>query len=242
MRGLSVIFVILIAIAILFFIGKSRVPDMLSGNLSKKLGVPVSIESINFGISDIEIENIEIGNPSGYSLPKAFSADEIEISAPVTELLKEHIVIDQIEVDNIYLGIEFDTKTSTSGNWTKIFSSFQKRANLNKTTGKEVLIKKLIFKNIRSEIFFRDGSSTKELPIIQRIELTNISTQGGIPTDQLMGTVLAQMLREVFIQQNINNMLKGIFIDTPGKAVDKFLKPFKGFFNAVKREDFEASA
>lgn len=241
MRGLSIVVVVLIAIAILFFIGLSRVPDMLAGNLSKKLGVPVSIESINFGISDIEVKEIEIGNPPGYNLPKAFSAEEIEISAPVTELLKSNIEIDEIEVEDIYLGIEFDTKTSASGNWSKIFSNFQQRAEINKEAGKEVLVKKLVFKNIRTEVLFRDGGSAQQLPVIRQIVLTNVSTKGGIPTDQLMGSVLAQMLKEVFIQQNLNNMLKGIILDAPGKAVDKLVKPFEGFFNAVERDDFEAT-
>ncbi len=241
MRGLSVVFVALIAIAVLFFIGLSRAPDMLAGKLSKKFGVPISIKSINFGFSDIDVREIEIGNPPNYNLPKAFSAEEIKISAPVTEFLKSIIEIYEIDIENIYLGIEFDTKTSTRGNWSKTFSNLQQRGGINKEPSKEVLVKKLVLKNIRTEVLFRDGSSTQQLPLIRQIVLTNVSTKGGIPTDQLVGSVLAQMLKEVFIRQNLNNMLKGIILDGPGKAVEKLVKPFEGFFNAIEHNDFEAT-
>ncbi len=241
MRGFTIFVVVIIAIVVLFFIGLSRVPDMLAGNLSKKFGVPVSIDAMHFRMSEIEVDNIEIGNPKGYTLPKAFSAEEIEISAPLTHFLKEDIVIDEVEVENIYLGLEFDSKTSTKGNWTRIFSNFQQRAGLNQKSGKKILIKKLTFRNIRTEVLFRDEGGVQKLPLIREITLTNISTEGGVPTDQLMGSILGQMLKEVFIQQNMGNMLKGI-IQTPGKAVDTFLKPFEGFFNAVPREDLEYTA
>lgn len=241
MRGFAIFIAIVVAIVVLFFIGLTRVPDMLAGNLSKKFGVPVSIDAMYFRMKEIEVENIEIGNPKGYSLPKAFSAEEIEISAPITHFLKDEVVIDEVEVDGIYLGLEFDTKTSTQGNWTKLFSTFQQRAGLNEKGGKKVHIKKLTFRNIRTEVLFQDSGSVQKLPLISEITLTNISTEGGVSSDQLMGSVLGQMLREVFIQQNMGNMLQGI-IKTPGKAVDTLMKPFEGLFNATSREDVEYTA
>ncbi len=234
MRLSAIIILILIAFVVLFFLGLSRVPDMLANNLSKKLGVSVSIDSMSFRPSKIEVKKIEIGNPRGYSLPKAFSAEEIEIKAPITNYFKEEIVIDQVDVDNIYLGLEFDTTTEAKGNWSRILQHFQKEAHLDEMKGKKILIKKMVFTNIHTELLFRsEGGKVQKLPMIKRIELTNISTQGGFPTDQLMGSVLGQMLKEVFIQQNLNNALRGLLFDSPGKAVDNFLSPFKGLFNAV---------
>ena len=48
MRTIIIILIIIAAIVALFFFGKSRIPDMLANNLSKKLGVAVSIDSMNF--------------------------------------------------------------------------------------------------------------------------------------------------------------------------------------------------
>lgn len=241
MRGFAIFIVIVIVAIVLFFIGLSRVPDMLAGNLSKKFGVPVSIDSMHFGFDEIEVENMEIGNPKGYSLPKAFSAEEIEISTPITHFLKDDIEIDEVEVDNIYLGIEFDSKSSTQGNWTTIFANFKQRTALDEKTGKKIFIKKLTFRNIRTELLFRNNGGVQKLPLIREITLKNISTEGGVPTDQLTGSILGQMIKEVFIQQNMENLLQGI-IQSPGKAVDTFLKPFEGFFNAAEREDLEDTA
>lgn len=243
MRKWTIFLIIVVALGALYFIGVSRVPDILAGNLSKKFGVPVSIDSMHFGLSDVEVEKVEIGNPQGYSLPKAFSAEKIDIDAPATEFFRQHISIDTIEVSDIYLGLEFDTKTSGQGNWTTIFSNFKERAHLEEEKDETIVIKRLVFKNIRTEILFRDGSGgAQKLPLIKEIVLTNISSQGGLPTDQLTGSVLGQMIKEVFIQQNMGNFLKDIFLDTPGKAVDSFFKPFKELFNTAKGQEEERSA
>ncbi|MDN3506170.1 MAG: hypothetical protein P0S96_02970 [Simkaniaceae bacterium] len=237
MRTIITILIIIAAIVALFFFGKSRVPDMLANNLSKKLGVPVSIGSMNFDSSEVEINKFTIGNPKEYSLPKAFSAEEIELNAPINTYFSDDILIDEIEVNNIYLGLEFDTITSGDGNWTTIFKHFQENSKVDEKGGKKVTIKRLVFNNIQTELLFRsEGGNPKRLPEIKQIVLKNVSTEGGSLTDQLMGTVLAQMVKQVFIEQNLNNMIKGFLLDTPGNAVDKFLEPFKGFFNTAPKE------
>lgn len=242
MKGLSIFFTVLIAITLLYFISLPKAPKILASSLSKKLGVLVSIKSIKFGISDTKISSVEISNPQDYKLAKAFSSGEIEISSPITEFLKSEVKIDEVKVDDIYLGLEFDFKNSLNGNWTKILSNFQQNTNINKNTGKEVFVKKIIFTNIASEVMFRDSGDSQKLPIIDRIELQDISTKGGLPIDQLMGTILAQMLKQVFIKQNMNNMLKGIILDAPEKTIDSLMKPFKGFFNTLEKNSFEATA
>ena len=239
MRGLTIFLIIFVALIILFFIGKSRVPDMLANNLSKKLGVSVSIDSMSFRWNEIEVDQIEIGNAKGYTLPKAFSAEEIEINAPAQNYFKDFIVIDEIEVDDIYLGIEFDSTSSATGNWTKIMKHYQEKADLDEPSKKKGLIKRLVLKNIRTEVLFRDKNEIKKLPPIHQIVLTNISTEGSFPADQLMSSILGQMLKQVFLQQNLNNMLKDLILDSPGKAVEKIIKPFEGIFNMNPIQDPE---
>ncbi|NGX59171.1 MAG: hypothetical protein KR126chlam3_00318 [Chlamydiae bacterium] len=242
MRSLIIVLIIIAAIVVLFFLGWSRVPDMIANNLSKKLGVAVSIDSMNLRTARIDVNKLTIGNPRGYSLPKAFSAKEIKLHAPVTAYFSNDIVVEEIDVNDIYLGLEFDSTSSADGNWTRILKHYQDEADLDAADGKKVTIKKLVCNNIRTELLFRTQSGNiKKLPNIDQIVLTNITTEGGFPVDQLMSSILGQMLKEVFIQQNLNNMIKGLLLDTPGKAVDTFLKPFQGIFNAVPTDETRES-
>jgi hypothetical protein len=240
MRTIIIILIIVAIIVGLFFFGMSRAPDIIANNVSKKLGVPTSIGSFRFSSSEIELGDVTIGNPSGYSLPKAFSAREMEFEAPVSTYFSNDIKIDEIEVSDIYLGLEFDSAENADGNWTTIFKNLKEHSRLDEKGGKKVFIKRLVFNNIQTELLFRsEGGAPRKLPLIRQIVLTNISTEGGFPTDQVMATVLGQMLKQVFLEHNLNNMIRELFLDSPGKAVDKVLKPFEGFFNTNFIEENE---
>jgi hypothetical protein len=201
------------------------------------MGVAVSIDSMRFGLSEIEIDQVEIGNAKGYTLPKAFSAEEIELQAPLSTYFKDAVVIDEVNVNDIYLGIEFDSSSSSTGNWTKIMAHFKEASKLEKPSKKTALIKRLVFNNIRTEVLFRDSNQLKKLPMIRQIVLKNVSSEGGVSSDQLTNTILSRMLKQVFLEQNLNNMLKDLLLDTPGKAVEKAIKPFSEFFNAQPAEN-----
>lgn len=240
MRLGTILLIIFIGIIVILFLGKSRLPDMLANNLSKKLQVAISIDSMNFSFSQIKINKAEIGNVRGYSLPRAFAAKEILIKAPLSTYLHKQVVVDEIVVNDIYLGLEFNSTSSTNGNWTIIMQNFQNAANLDATGGKKVLIKRLVLNNIDTYLLFRkNGGNIQRLPGIRQIVLTNINTEGGISSDQLASSILGQMLRQVFVEQRLNNMLKGILTD-PEKAVNDFLKPFKDIFNAVPQKNAES--
>ena len=235
MKSSLSILIILVIAAILAFIGWSRLPDMIATNMAKKLQVAVSIGRMGLGPKSLKIKKMHIGNPSGYStLPKAFSSEQILIHAPLTRYMDQKIVIDQIDINEIYLGLEFDSASGTNGNWTVIMSNFQRATKVEKIRAdkqKSILIKRLSLRNIKTElVFLKEKTSVKRLPTIDEIVLTDITSEGGLPMDQLMNTVLGQMLKSVFQKQNLQNMLKGL-LDSPEKAIDTFMKPFKGIFN-----------
>lgn len=236
------------AVCIAAFIAWSRAPDILANNLSKKLGVAVEIEDISLGMSNITIDNFEIGNVPNGILPKAFSVETIDIQAPLTRYLKDQIVIDTIQLDNVYLGLEFDSATSTKGNWTRIMSNLQdsttsdenapsskkrKRkseqqpANTAPKTGKSLLIRELVINNISVDLVYVQGDGRiKKLPMIKQIVLRNINSEEGFPMDQLMNSVLGQMLQQVFIQQNLKNMIQELV--PRAQDLNNLLDPFKG--------------
>lgn len=233
---LGLIVVLIIAAVAIGVIGWLRMPDFLSNKLSEKLRVPVNIEDVDLGWREIDIDQVVIGNPPGSILSKAFSCRTIQILAPFFNYLRPQIIIDKVEVDNIYLGLEFDSATGTSGNWTRIMANLkksmgepEKKPTQEKT--RSVLIRRLILTNIDVDVVYRkEGGKVQRLKRIDRIELTDVSSEGGLPVDQLMNSVLGQMLKSVFEKQNLKNMLQNL-LQEPSGTIQKYLGPFQGLWN-----------
>ena len=235
--GLIVILVLVGVIAV--FIGWSRVPDVIAKRISQKLGVATAIESIQLGLGKITIKNVEIANPAGTVQPQAFTCKDIEIKTPLSHYLQRQIVIDEIDVNAAFLDLEFDSPTATTGNWSRIMGNLERNAALSspstpkKQTSKSprsVLIRKLVLTNIDVDVLYlRDGGKVIHLPRIDRIELYDISSEGGLPMDQIMNSVLGEMLKSVFVKENLKNMLQDL-IQNPPKGLQKLLSPFKNLF------------
>lgn len=240
---------------ILGFIFWSRIPDMVANNLSKKLKVAVEIDSFGLSWGKLDAKKIQIGNPPGSLLSRAFACDEIDVFAPFSNYLDKKIVIDEIDLQNVYLGLEFDSASGTSGNWTKIMSNLQqsmgeessgKQKKRKKNKGEQpaqpatpasrsVLIHKIVLTNIDVDVVYRkEGGKVKRLPRIPRMELTEVSSEGGLPTDQILNSVLGEMLKQVFIKENLKNMMQDL-LNTPS-PIQQYIAPFKGLFNAVPEE------
>jgi uncharacterized protein involved in outer membrane biogenesis len=242
----GLIIVAIIVVVIVGVIGWSRVPDIIANNLSKKLKVYVEIGSINLGWGKIRVKKTEIGNPPGAVQAQAFRCKELDVAAPFTRFLNKEVVIDQISMNDVYLDLEFDSASSTKGNWSRIMGNLQaataeeqKASAAKKGSDRSVLIHKLVLTNIDVDVLYvKDGAKVIHLPRIDRIELNDISSEGGIPMDQIMNSVLGQMLKSVFQKQNLKNMMQDIIQDPQG-TIQKYLKPFKGFMNTRKNEQID---
>ncbi len=246
----GLLIVIIIAAVIVAFIGWSRVPDIVANNLAKKMKVYVGIGSMGLGWGEITVNKIEIGNPPGTQQSLAFKCKTMNVLAPFTQYLKQDVVIDEINLNDVYLDLEFDSASGTKGNWTRIMQNLQNTTlEDQKNTGKRgssnrtILIKKLVLTNISVDVvYLKEGGSTKRLPTISRIELTNISSEGGLPMDQIMNSVLGQMLKSVFIKENLKNMMNDLLDNTDllPSGMQKYIVPFKGIFGK-HQEDWETS-
>ena len=239
---IGIIVAAIIAAVVIAFIFWSRVPDILANNLSNKLKVSVTIDDISLGWGEIKISDVEIANPRKSILPNAFICQEINVYAPFTHYLDDNVEIDQIDLNDVYLGLEFDTATSTKGNWTEIMSnlktSSEKEAPKDKEKKHTVLIRRLVLTNIDVDVVYRkDGGKVQKLKRIDRMELTNISSEGGLPLDQIMNSVLGQMLKSVFEKENLKNMLQDLL--NQKSPWQKYVEPFKGLFNALPVENKE---
>ncbi|MEI8328403.1 MAG: hypothetical protein WCG14_00145 [Chlamydiia bacterium] len=247
---IAVLLLIIASASIASFVFWSRTPDIISKNLTEKLGVKVEIEDMTLGMSDITMENFEINNIPKGLLKKAFTSQTISIVAPLTAYLNEKIVIEKIQLDNVYLGLEFTSPTSTQGNWTQIMSNLEKSMGSPKGNGKKpkkqkqspmkpqgspsnksLLIKELIINDISIDlIYLSSNSKIKKLPKIKQIIIKNITSEEGFPLDQLTHSVLGQMLQEVFIKENLKNMIESF---VPGSSQwNQLIEPFTDLFGS----------
>jgi len=236
----GLIILCILAAGILFFVVKSRLPDMIANKLSKTLQVPVEIGDMNFSFNTIKIDNLEIGNPRGYKLEHAFTVQEIVVHAPLMGYMSNDIVIDEIDLNNVYIGLEFESPKGTSGNWTTIMTNTQSAQDKSSQTDSEktVLIKRLVLNNINADLLYQSDGKVRHLPTIPQIVLLNISSKGGDLMDQLMNSALGEMLKEIFLKENLKDIMDQIFQQIPGgNPVQQVLKPFKGLFNSVDRKE-----
>jgi len=236
---LVVIGTVLVVGIILTTIFWFRVPTMLSRELSQKMDVRVKISTIGLTLDDISVNNLKIDNLPGSILPTAFTSKTIDLHAPIGNYLHDHIVINEIDVDDIYLGLEFNSPSGTTGNWAQIMGNLQRSqdkasSSSSKLSKRTVFIKKIVLTNLNVDVVYKTDKKVKRLPTIDRMELTDISSEGGFPSDQIMNSVLGQMLKSVFVKENMNNMLQDLLKQE--NPVNKFLQPFQGLFNAQEDE------
>ncbi len=219
-----------IVIAGLFLLS-SLAPDFIASGLSKNLRVPVTIGDISFSLNTITVNNLDIANIPKSRLSKALSVKKINSRCYLLNYLKETINIEQITLDDIYLGLEFDTPKSAQGNWTVLMSNLESAtASTSKEESKTVIIKELILTNIQVDVVYKSGGSIKKLKPIPRIVLRDINSSQGFPADQIMKSVLGQMLKSVFIEENLKNMFEDLLTNPPKNATDAILQPFKNLF------------
>ncbi len=239
----GIIVICILAAVILFFLAKSRLPDMIASRLSKTLQVPVEIGDMNFSLNQIKIDNLEIGNPRGFKLEHAFTTQEIVINAPLMGYMHQDIVIDEIDLNNVYVGLEFESPKGTNGNWTAIMNNAQSAQDKStaSATEKTVLIKRLVLNNINADLLYQSDGKVRHLPTIPQIVLVNISSKGGNLMDQLMNSALGEMLKEIFVKENLKDLMDKIF-QIPGNPIPNVLQPLKGLFNSMDKKEENRAA
>lgn len=233
----GLVIIIILAAAILIFLGWSRVPDIMAGRLSQDLRVRVEIGDISLSSNTIKIDRLEIGTPPNYRLPRAFGAGQIIIQAPLARYTSSHIEIDEINVSDVHLGLEFDSPKAAEGNWTTIMQN-AKSSQASSTDKKTVLIHRLILTNIRTDLLYRDqGDKVRHLHHIDRIELKEISSTGGNTMEQIMNSSLGEMIKQVFIEQNLKDILEQVLTPGQNNPIQNTIEQFKGFFHTVPRKE-----
>jgi len=235
-KVLIIVFGCVVALILLGIFGWNMLPSWISHQLSSRAKVDVSIQDIHLGTSSIEVDNIRVGNPPKTILEHALLVRKLRVDVPFSRFFDDRIVIEEMLLNDVYLGIEFDNTKSSKGNWSRIMK------NLKESTGKEkekaaskgdtksVLIRKLILTNVNVDLAYTTGGQgVRRLRTIERLELNNISSEGGIPTAQIMDIVISEMLKNIFSKEGLKNMLDNLL--PGGDSGGSPLNTLKGLFS-----------
>ena len=227
MKVLRVLIIVAIVLIIgLFFAWKSA-PALISSSLSKKMKVDVKIQAIDLSTDEVSVHKIEIGNPKGSQLPTAFSAKSINVHAPLSAYIKDPIVIDEISVDKVYVSLEIATPTSPAGNWVTLMDNLKKSSPKETTSGKSILIKKLILSDISAELVTAlNVAGAKKLGKIKRLEFRDVSSESGVSADQIISVILEKTLTSILKENDLENVIEET-IESPKNILDKLTSPFK---------------
>jgi hypothetical protein len=229
LKSISLLILILTFVAVFF--GWNYLPYWISSDLSKKMGVDVSISYINLGPRKIGVFNISVDNPSGYTLKQALDVKKLVSRASITTYLKESVVIDQITLSNAYLGLEIKSPTDQTSNWTQIMNQLKTSLASNSEDNKNILIKSLVVENLNIDLVIKSSSNkVKRIKPIKRLEFKNISSQGAFPSSQLTQIIMKEVLKEVFSPENFGNMLKQT-LDNPIEGSQDIMNSIKSLFS-----------
>lgn len=182
--------------------------------ISRHLNVPVSLNALEISKEEAHLEHLWIGNPPHSKTQTSFAAETIDIDGTLPGILGDPLIIDEIYMENIFVGIEYYGSSKEATNWSYILESDPSKGK----SGKDYLIRTLIMENLTVEITQADGKF-KRYPTIQRLELKNISSETGFPVEEIEKAIFDLMMQDLIQRLNLDQLLKSI----PGGNPLKYL-------------------
>ncbi len=204
---LSIILILIIACIILWTNRENIVAHYISKSLNN---TPVSIKKIKYKNQIFMIRDLFIGNPRGSKTKTAFSSKTIDIDASYKALRAKNMVIESIELSDIFIGIEMYNESGSQNNWSKIL---KKDPSKKDTEGRHYLIKKLTLRNLTIVVTDSQGRQTR-YPSLDHMVFYNISDKTGFPIEEIekaiFNLVLQQVMKEYgleFLQKTLKKFL-----------------------------------
>lgn len=196
-------FCVVLIIALLF-IGWASKTWIAAHWLARELGVPVSIEKLSINSKQASIQKLLIGNHPQAKTDTALSTDLIEIDSTPSQIFGKELIIDRIELYDLFVGIEFYDRQGET-NWSRILSRQEKK----KKKEKNYLIRELILNNLTVAVTDINGR-TKTYPVLDRVRLTNISDETGFPIDQIEKAIFNAVIQEIIQKYGIDMLFKNL--------------------------------
>jgi hypothetical protein len=154
------------------------------------------------------LKGLTVGNPAGWTTPRAFYLGEISIDLVPGSLTKDHIVINSIVIEQPE--ITFETKI-TSSNLQDLLKNIQKSSESGTSTpqpqpsgetkpaepGKEIKLEVKSFRLVNAKVIVVGAGTT--VPVeIPSLVMENLGTrEGGLTPEQLAAAVLKEITAQV---------------------------------------------
>jgi hypothetical protein len=203
--GFFLLFLLLVAGAgALAWMNRTR---LISQWLSTQLGVPVAIRRLDVSREGAHVFRFWVGNPPRSRTTTAFAAEEIEIDTTFQQLRQDPLTIDRIEIDNIFVGLEYYNPAKTESNWGYILGNSTPDASAPK--GRDYLIRKLILNNLTVEMVLSNGK-VQRFPTIARMEFNNISSETGFPVSEIEKAIFNLMIQDLIRKLPIDKIIEQV--------------------------------
>lgn len=180
---------------------------ILAEIISKKTMTPVSIKDVIWKKDSFTIDDIMIANPTPARLPTAMRVKSIKVDAPYKQYFEDPILINQIHLDSVYINIQIYNKDQTEGNWQTLMGNMAVDHKSPLSVERSALIKKLILTNIQIDLILSDGK-LHHLSPIERLEFDNISSDKGIPTQEISEIIVQKMMQSIFLQKGLKSIIE----------------------------------
>lgn len=205
------LFLILVLLALFSaaFIAWANRENIVAHFLSNQLHVPVSLNSLEIDKQGATLNRFWMGTPKNSRSSTSFSAEMSRIDTSLDNLFGNPLVIEKIDINHIFVGIESYDAQGTKTNWTVILDG----ENEHKSS-RNYLIKTLILRDLTIEITQVDGT-VKRYPTIAEMEFNNISNETGFPIDAIEKAIFNLMIKNIF-KSLPNQIFKNLPIPSPG--------------------------
>ncbi|MGM0440787.1 MAG: hypothetical protein ACQEP8_06745 [Chlamydiota bacterium] len=205
---------ILITIALLLTIASSiylwniRI-EMTNRYLSKATGTEVTISDLKITPASLKIKNFMMENPADSELKTAFSAKEINITFNPFKLITSPHLINNIEIDNVEIGIEKYHFFRSGNNWIEIFDNLHNNnQKINENSDPTLIIRTLILRNVTVNVD-RPLIGTTQLHL-DKIHLSNVGKKTILSPYQAMEIVFALTLKYIIENPEIGHIVREV--------------------------------
>ncbi len=200
------IVIVLVLVAGFSYFYRAHIVAMI---LSQKIHTSLTMKRIDFTKGNITLREFAIKNPFGYKSNYALTSDYIDIFFPKEAGYLPQSNIDTLKMLNCVMHIDCKNIFCNQNNWTKIVE----KAKTKKAKKEPIKIASVVLENFTVNLHGM-GLAKDTVIHFDRLELSNISSDQGFPTQLLM--------RQIFKSAGMDKYLK----EGVQKTTEKLLKKF----------------
>jgi hypothetical protein len=195
----------LLCLAVAIGITWTNRENILAHFMSRQLRVPVSIRTLDISKTSAEITRMWIGNFPKSQTATSFTAETLRLDATLDQIFGNPVTIEQIDINDIFVGIEFYDAKGNDSNWGRILNENRQK----KSHSREYLIRTLILRNLTVELTQANGK-VKRYPTIKQMEFHNISSASGFPVEEIEKAIFDMMMKDIFKKFQLDQLFKTI--------------------------------